>query len=93
MNIEQNKDNKLWRLAKKRVGFRWNLISYLITNLVLIAVWFMSGRGSFWPAWVIVFWGLALLAQYFRLFHFGSVEDEYKKLKQKQERDKTHIGK
>ena len=86
MNTESNKDEQLWRLAKKRVAFRWTLISYISTNIILIAIWFLSGRGSFWPAWVILFWGIALVMQYFRMFHLNSVEDEYKKLRDKQTR-------
>lgn len=86
MSIESKKDDPLWGIAKKRVAFRWTLISYIATNLILIVIWFLSGRGSFWPAWVILLWGIALVIQYFRMFHLNSVEDEYKKLQEKQTR-------
>ena len=89
-NRNTNHDDKLWHLAKKRVAFRWTLISYACTNLILIAIWFLSGRGMFWPIWVIIFWGIALIMQYFRLFHFGSVEEEYHKLKSKMDSEKNN---
>ena len=30
-------------------------------NLMLVAIWLMSGAGYFWPVWCIVPWGLCLL--------------------------------
>lgn len=88
MNTEPNKNDPLWRIAKKRVAFRWTLLSYLATSIILTAVWFLSGRGSFWPAWVMIFWGIALVVQYIQMFHVNSIEEEYKKLQDKQARDK-----
>ena len=34
---------------------------FLQVNLLLIAIWAVSGAGYFWPAWVMVWWGLALV--------------------------------
>ena len=34
--------------------------AFLAVNLVLVAVWALSGGGYFWPAWPILGWGLAL---------------------------------
>ena len=36
---------------------------YVVTNAFLIAVWAMAGGGYFWPAWVILGWGLAVVLQ------------------------------
>ncbi len=35
--------------------------AFLAVNLVLVAVWALSGSGYFWPAWPILGWGLALV--------------------------------
>jgi len=42
-----------------RRGHEWS--GFLQVNLLLIAIWALSGAGYFWPAWVIVWWGVALL--------------------------------
>ena len=36
------------------------LVAFVAVNLVLVAVWALSGAGYFWPAWPILGWGLAL---------------------------------
>jgi len=33
---------------------------FLAVNLVLVAIWAVTGAGYFWPAWVMVWWGFAL---------------------------------
>jgi hypothetical protein len=40
-------------------GHEWS--GFLQVNLLLVAIWALSGAGYFWPAWVIVWWGMALL--------------------------------
>lgn len=35
--------------------------AYLLVNLLLVAIWLASGAGYFWPVWVILGWGVALL--------------------------------
>jgi hypothetical protein len=50
--------------ARDRTG-RWVLAmwsSWLTTALVVIVIWALSGRGYFWPGWVIGPWGALLLA-------------------------------
>ena len=32
-------------------------------NVLLIAIWAFSGAGHFWPAWVMAWWGLALVVK------------------------------
>lgn len=34
---------------------------FLPVIALLIAIWAMTGAGYFWPAWVIVWWGFALV--------------------------------
>src|SRR4029453_3878397 len=37
-------------------------------NLVLIGIWAFSGRGAFWPIWVILGWGLGMAFYAFWVF-------------------------
>jgi Domain of unknown function (DUF1707) len=37
----------------------WTTFAYV--SALLVAIWALSGAGYFWPAWVIVWWGLALV--------------------------------
>jgi hypothetical protein len=47
------------RLTARR-DFAAHLVSYVVVNAALIVVWFATGHGYFWPAWVIGGWGIGL---------------------------------
>ena len=38
-----------------------HLVSYLVVNGFLIAIWALTGGGYFWPAWVMGAWGAGLV--------------------------------
>jgi 2TM domain len=48
------------RLEKKN-KLRGDLVAYVVINLALIGVWAITGRGYFWPGWVLGAWGAFLL--------------------------------
>ncbi len=78
------KDQILWRTAKKRANFKWSLLSYLLVNAFLVVVWVLGDRTYFWPIWCILGWGLGIAIQYFSAYHktgVFSAEKEYEKLK------------
>ena len=93
MSAEQRDDN-LWRIAKKRASFRKHFYTYVIIVGFLWGIWwFTTGRstgltGYPWPIWIMLTWGFALAYNYFGAYH-GSKEDitqqEYEKLKKERE--------
>ncbi len=56
-------EDDIRRMARARVGFRWHLASYVVVNLFLALVWFLTtGPGSYyWPVWVHMGWGIGLI--------------------------------
>ena len=93
--MEQQRDEKLWRIAQQRASFRKSLYSFIIVILFLWAIWwFTSGTayldnrtGVPWPCWVMLGWGFGLALQYYKAYHGNKedlTEEEYKKLKQQQ---------
>lgn len=48
------------RLNDRR-DFASNIVAYVVVNCALIAVWFFTGQGYFWPAWILGFWGIGLV--------------------------------
>lgn len=89
---EEQKDQQLWRIAKKRAAFKKHLSTYLIVNAFLWGIWFFTdGRtyGGFmpWPAWASLGWGIGLAFNYAGAYHNTDIENtdrEYQKLKNKQ---------
>lgn len=86
------RNDRLWKLAKRRVAFKKHLTSYVLVNLFLWGIWwFTSGQYGYssgpipWPAWVSLGWGLGLGFSYFEAYGNGNepnaIEREYEKLK------------
>lgn len=48
------------RRLKARRDFGWHLITFVVVNGLLVFVWSVNG-GAFWPAWVMVAWGIGLV--------------------------------
>ncbi|HEV2771062.1 MAG TPA: DUF1707 domain-containing protein [Solirubrobacteraceae bacterium] len=44
-----------------RPGLPGPLVTFVAVNLVLVAVWALSGAGYFWPIWPLLGWGLSLI--------------------------------
>ena len=57
---EQLRQVALTRIKKRR-DFYWHLITYVLVNALLVFVWALGPRVSFWPMWVMVFWGIGLV--------------------------------
>ncbi|HEX7363767.1 MAG TPA: 2TM domain-containing protein [Dehalococcoidia bacterium] len=58
-------DDEIREIATKRVrarrGFFWHVIVYVVVNLFLIGIWYFTGKGYFWPGWVLGGWGIGLI--------------------------------
>ncbi len=50
----------LKRLNERR-DFASNIVAYVVVNLALIAVWYFTGKGYFWPAWILGCWGMGII--------------------------------
>ena len=90
--MEQQRDEQLWQIAKKRAGFQRSLVSYFVINILLWFIWwFTVGRRGInrdmpWPVWSMLGWGIGLLFQYLNAYGGAKkdlVEKEYEKLKNK----------
>lgn len=87
------RDPKLWELAKRRASFKYNLASYIIINAFLWGVWYFSSSreqntGWPWPIWPTLGWGVGLVFHYIGAYVYTGVdatEREYEKLKEKQQ--------
>lgn len=86
------RDPKLWAIAKRRAGFKRDMVTYLAVNAFLWCIWLLSGDHDSripWPVWPTAGWGLAMAIQYFEAYSFpkeNTAEKEYEKLKQGQQK-------
>jgi hypothetical protein len=90
-----DRDPQLWAIAQKRASFKYHLAVYVVINIFFWVLWYFSGarieeRANWpWPVWPMFGWGIGLVFHYLGAYVFprdNSVEREYDKLKQKQNR-------
>jgi hypothetical protein len=89
--MTSKEEKQLRKLAKKRVEFKRNLNWYVFVNLFLIFIWFRGegwslrdfNFGDFWPAWVLLGWGISLFFNYRSAYEDPRLdtEREYERLK------------
>ena len=65
-------DDNVREQAKKRLQKRSDLgahvVAYVLINAMLVGVWAISGAGYFWPAWVMLGWGVGLALNVWDVF-------------------------
>lgn len=91
-NTNQIKDEKLWKIARRRAEFKKHLLVYLVVNFFLWGIWFINSItiGHFtyiWPIWVTLGWGIGVTFNYigaYTGFKDSMTEREYEKLVNKQ---------
>lgn len=57
---DSERDQAVSRLKKRR-DFQGHLVTYIIVNAAVWAVWAATGAGYPWPAWVSGGWAIGLL--------------------------------
>ncbi len=93
-NLDNEREKLLWKMAKKRVGFRRQLASYIIVNSFLWALWLITDQHCYgndticipWPIWCTLGWGVGIAFSYYGAFIANTpnaVEKEFEKLKGK----------
>ena len=85
---DKQRDEMLWKIAKKRASFKLSFSIYVFVNAFLIGVWYFSSgpHSYFWPIWPELGWGIGLLFQYLNAYqkHDFTAEQEYERLKNQQ---------
>jgi hypothetical protein len=66
--------------AKKRVAKRRDLgahfVAYAVINAMLIGIWAITGSGYFWPAWVLLGWGVGLVLNVWDVYFRKPITEE-----------------
>ena len=91
--MDQQTDERLWRIAKKRANFRRSLTTYFVINGFLWAIWWFTSyrngyTAGYWPVWSMLGWGLGIAFQYFDAYGHTdretATQQEYERLKRQQ---------
>ena len=94
MEQTENRNPDLWEMAKERAKFKVHLFTYLLVNLFLWILWFVSTKMFFstfayWPVYPMAGWGIGLMFHYLRVYHWTQniAQKEYDKLIKKQNKN------
>ena len=61
---------------KDRRDFRSHLSVYLVVNVLLVAIWALSGAGYFWPIWAMLGWGVGLVFHWWDAYMHKPITEE-----------------
>jgi hypothetical protein len=80
----ETKDEKLWKLAKKKASLKITGILYVLIVFVLWVFWLLGDTKYMWPKWPMLGLSIAYFFQYIAIYQLDYetlAEKEYKKLK------------
>jgi uncharacterized membrane protein YecN with MAPEG domain len=60
MATDPRREAAIARLKQKR-DFKGHVATYIAVNLLLYAIWAISGFGFPWPIFVTIFWGFGVI--------------------------------
>ena len=63
------------RLEKRR-DLANHAVAYAVVNAMLVGIWVITGAGYFWPAWVLLAWGVGLVLNAWDVFFRRPVTEE-----------------
>ena len=87
--MEEQRDEKLWQLAKRRADFQNSLLGFAVLIVICWVIWFFTGghkniHGTPWPLWVMLGLGIGLVSKFIKAYKTDKdtlAEQEYEKLK------------
>lgn len=86
--MKELSEEELREEAKKRIAFKTHAATYVIINLVIWGVYYITGSRTSppWPIWATFGWGIGLAFHYLSVYQMESVfsvEKEMEKLRKK----------
>ena len=90
--MEEQRDEKLWQLAKRRADFQNSLLGFVVITAICWAIWYFTSyrnghnTATPWPLWVMLGLGISLFLKFIRAYKTDKdtlAEREYEKLKNK----------
>ena len=66
------------RSIKHRRALVMHVVSFAVFNIAMIAIWWATGGGYFWPGWILLGTGIALVFDFltFSRRHSSDISEE-----------------
>jgi hypothetical protein len=63
------------RLQARR-DFATHVVTYLVVNVGLVLIWFVTGHGYFWPGWVLGGWAIGVALHAWEVYGRRAISEE-----------------
>ena len=70
---EARREQAIKNLKRKRKLVS-HMVSFLVVNIIMVAIWYATGGGYFWPGWVMLATGVALVFDVWNTYKRSSGE-------------------
>ena len=67
-HVEDDLRKQARRRLQKRSDLGAHVVSYVLINAMLVGIWAITGAGYFWPAWVMLGWGVGIALNVWDVF-------------------------
>ena len=64
------------RRVKSQVDLRGHLLLYVLVNVFLMVIWWVTGAAFFWPVFPIVGWGIGVAMHAWDAYGPGTVSED-----------------
>jgi hypothetical protein len=61
---------------KKKTDFHAHLLVYVLVNAFTVGIWFVTGRGLFWPVFLMAAWGIGLVMNAWEVYRRQDYTEE-----------------
>jgi hypothetical protein len=72
---DERREAAIHRVKAKR-AFGQNCVVYVVVNAFLVGIWAVGERGYFWPIWVMLGWGVALVLHAYNVYGSRGITEE-----------------
>jgi hypothetical protein len=77
-NVSQDARQQALERVKKRRDFWPHLLVYLMVNSFVFVIWMLTSRGGFfWPAFLMVGWGIGVEMHAWDAFFRSEITEDY----------------
>lgn len=86
-HVESDIRERAKQRLQKRSDLGAHVVAYVLINAMLVGIWAITGAGYFWPAWVLLGWGVGLALNVWDVFFRhpiteADIEREVKRMQQ-----------
>jgi hypothetical protein len=60
---------------QKRSDLGAHIVAYVLINAMIVGIWAITGTGYFWPAWILLGWGVGLALNVWDVFFRRPITD------------------